>query len=57
LDAELRRERFDLTDKQNTRLMELMKDPKATRRTVREGFVEAMRELREERQSTPRPLS
>jgi hypothetical protein len=55
LDAELRRERIDLTDKLHTRLAELMKDPKAIRRTVREGSVATIKELREERQSTPRP--
>jgi hypothetical protein len=57
LDSELRRERIALTDKLHSRLAELMRDPKATRRTVREGFVAAIRELREERQSPPRPLS
>jgi hypothetical protein len=57
LDSELRRERIALTDKLHSRLAELMRDPKATRRTVKEGFVAAIRELREERQSPPRPLS
>jgi hypothetical protein len=57
LDAELRRERIALTDKLHSRFSQLLKDPKATRRTVREGFVVAIRELREERQSPPRPLS
>ena len=46
-----------LTDKLHTRLAASLNDLKATRRTVREGFVAAIRELREVRQSTPRPLS
>jgi hypothetical protein len=57
LENELRRERIALTDKLHTRLAELLRDPKATRRNVREGFVAAVQELREVRQSTPRPLS
>jgi hypothetical protein len=57
LDGELQRERIALTDKLHHRLPDLMRDPKATRRSVRTGFVEAMRELREERPSTPRPVS
>jgi hypothetical protein len=57
LDAELRQERIALTDRLHTRLAEMLKDPKATRRTIREGFVASIRELRESRQSPPRPLS
>ena len=57
LDSELHRERVDLTDKLHSRLAELLREPKASRRTVREGFVAAIRELREVRQSRPRPLS
>jgi hypothetical protein len=57
LDAELRRERIALTDKLHTRLAELLREEGATRRSLREGFVAAIRDLRETRQSTPRPLS
>jgi hypothetical protein len=57
LDMELARERIALTDKLHTRLAQMLRDPKATRTTVKDGFVAAIRELREERQSTPRPLS
>jgi hypothetical protein len=57
LDRELRAERVALTDNLHSRLAEMLRDPKASRRTIREGFVAAIRELREERQSTPRPLS
>jgi hypothetical protein len=57
LNDELSRERIALTDKLHSRLVALLRDPKANRRSVREGFVTAMQELREARQSTPRPLS
>ena len=57
LEAELRQERIALTDKLHSRLAACLEEPKATRRTVHEGFVAAIRELREARQSTPRPLS
>ena len=57
LDAELRRERIALTDALHTRLAALLRDPNAGRRSVRHGFVAAIQELREKRQSTPRPLS
>jgi hypothetical protein len=46
-----------LTDKLHSRLAELLREPGASRRTVREGFVKAVQELREVRQSKPRPLS
>ena len=57
LDTELRRERIALTDAIHTRLAALLRDPSANRRSVRHGFVAAIQELREKRQSTPRPLS
>ncbi len=57
LDGELRREREAVTDLLFSKLAELMSDPKATRRSVRAGFVEVVREVREARQSRPRPLS
>jgi hypothetical protein len=57
LEAELARERISLSDKLFTRLCELIEAPGASRRSVREGYAAAMRELREVRQSTPRPLS
>jgi hypothetical protein len=57
LASELREERMALTDKLHSRLAELLPEPGATRRTVREGFVRAVQELREVRQSKPRPLS
>lgn len=57
LDAELARERIAITDKLHSRLAELLREPKATRRSVKQGFVTALRELREVRQSKPRPLS
>jgi hypothetical protein len=57
LEDELSRERIALSDKLHSRLAELLRDPQANRRGVREGFVAAFRELREVRQSTPRPLS
>ena len=57
LDRELREERFALTDKLHSRLLELLREPGASRRTVREGFIRAIQELRETRQSKPRPLS
>ena len=57
LDDELRRERVALTDALHTRLAALIRDPNANRRSVRHGFVAAVQELRERRQSTPRPLS
>jgi hypothetical protein len=57
LEAELARERQALTDKLASRLAELMREPGATRRSVREGFLAFARELRQSRQSTPRPLS
>jgi hypothetical protein len=57
LEAELKREREAVTDKLFSRLSHLMREPTATRRTVREGFVAVVRELRETRQSKPPPLS
>ncbi len=57
LDDELSRERIALTDKLHSRLVAFLLDPKANRRSVKEGFVTAVQELREVRQSTPRPLS
>jgi hypothetical protein len=46
LDAELRREREATTDKLFSRLADLMGDAKATRRTVRGGFVSTIREAK-----------
>jgi hypothetical protein len=57
LEDELSRERIALSDKLHSRLAELLSDPRANRRNVREGFAAAMQELREVRQSKPRPLS
>jgi hypothetical protein len=57
LDAELARERLALSDKLFSCLCELIEGPGANRRSVREGYAATMRELREVRQSTPRPLS
>ena len=57
LDAELARERLALSDKLFSSLCELMRVPGATPRSVRDGYTATMRELREVRQSTPRPLS
>jgi hypothetical protein len=57
LESELQAERIALTDKLHSRLAELLREPGATRRTVREGFVSTIQELRETRQSKPRPLS
>jgi hypothetical protein len=57
LDAELRREREATTDRLFTRLAQLMGEPNATRRSVREGFVATVREIKESRQSPARPLS
>jgi hypothetical protein len=57
LDAELRQERVALTDALHTRLAALLRDPAANRRSVRHGFAVAIQELREKRQSPPRPLS
>ena len=57
LDSELRRERIALTDALHTRLAALLRDPNANRRSVRHGFAAAIQELRERRQSPPRPLS
>jgi hypothetical protein len=57
LDSELRREHVELTDKLHSRLMDLLREPGTSRRTVREGFVKAVRELRDVRQSRPRPPS
>lgn len=57
LEDELSRERIAFSDKLHSKLAELLRDPRANRRSVREGFVAAMQELREVRQSTPRPLS
>jgi len=57
LESELARERIALKDKLHSRLADALRDPKATRRTVREAFVAAIRELREERQSAPNPQS
>ena len=57
LDAELKRERIALTDALHTRLAALLRDPAASRRSVRHGFVAATQELREKRHSPPRPLS
>ena len=57
LDGELRREREAVTERLFSRLSELMHEPGATRRTVREGFVAMVREVKETRQSNIRPLS
>jgi hypothetical protein len=57
LDSELRREREAATAKLFTRLAELMREPNATRRSVREGFVATVREMKERRQSPTKPLS
>jgi hypothetical protein len=57
LEAELARERLRLSDRLIARLCELLIAPGANRRSVREGYAAAIRELREERQSTPRPFS
>jgi hypothetical protein len=57
LDAELSRERVALSDALHTRLASLLRDPAASRKSIRHGFVAAIQELREKRQSTPRPLS
>lgn len=57
LDDELRRERMALTDALHTRLASLLRDPAATRRSIRHGFVVAIQELREKRHSRPKPLS
>jgi len=57
LEAELRRERIALTDALHTRLAALLRDPAANRRSVRNGFVAAIQELREKRHAPPRPLS
>ena len=57
LDRELIRERRALSDRLFARLVELMKELGATRRSVREGYAATMRELLETRQSRPRPLS
>lgn len=57
LEAELRNERVALSERLHSRLAELLRDPKVNRRTLREGWVATMRELREVRQSIPRPLS
>jgi len=53
----LSRERIALSDQLHSTLAELLRDPQANRRSVRQSFVAAMQELREARQSTPRPLS
>jgi len=42
LDDELRRERMALTDALHTRLASLLRDPAATRRSIRHGFVVAI---------------
>jgi hypothetical protein len=55
--SELRAERIALTDKLHSRLAELLREPGASRRTVRAGFVKAVQDLRETRQSKPRPLT
>jgi hypothetical protein len=57
LEAELRNERIALTDVLHTRLAALLRDPAATRKSIRHGFVAAVQELREKRHSPPRPLS
>ncbi len=57
LDSELARERIALSDQLFTALCEVLRQPKATPRSVREAYVAANRELREHRQSQPRPLS
>ena len=57
LESELREERIAITDKLFSRLCELLRDPKANRRSVREGYSASSRELCEARQSKPRPLS
>ena len=57
LESELREERIAITDKLFSRLCELLRDPKGNRRSVREGYSATSRELREARQSRPRPLS
>jgi hypothetical protein len=57
LEDELRRERNGFGDKLFSRLAELLRDPRATRRRVREGFSAALRELREERQISAAPRS
>ena len=57
LERELARERVALTDNLHSRFAELLRDSKATRRSVQQGFVAAIRELRESRQSRPGPLS
>jgi hypothetical protein len=57
LDSELYRERLELTQNLLGRLTNLLRDEKATRRSIREGFIAAMSELREVRQSKPKPLA
>ena len=57
LESELREERFAITDKLFSRVCELLGDTKTNRRTVREAYSATSRELREARQSKPRPLS
>ena len=54
LKLELHRERIAFGDKLFGRLCDLLKDPKASRRNIREGFGAAY-QLREDRQSEPRP--
>ena len=57
LDSELYRERLELTQNLLGRLNGLLRDERATRRSIREGFIAAINELRETRQSKPKPLS
>jgi hypothetical protein len=57
LGGELRRQRIALTDALHTRVAALLRDPAATRRSIRHGFVVAVQELREKRHLPPRPLS
>jgi hypothetical protein len=57
LDEELRRERNATAEHLFSTLGALLRQPGATRRTVKEGFGTAVREIYEARQSRPQPLS
>jgi hypothetical protein len=56
LDQELAREREAAATWLFSRLGELMREPIATRRSVKSGFGHAVRETREHRQSSVRPF-
>ena len=57
LDEELRRERNATAEHLFTALGELLRQPGATRRSVKAGFGAAVKQIYEARQSRPKPLS